>query len=125
MTNRGYRLTIGALSSVVILLAGLSAWLFLRGIPVVLADAHAEALEEMREHALSQTSASDVAATLRHASRWYGTITPTPSETPEARLLRRVRIGIVRDIIAHLRELTGKDLGADPKPWIEVYAPSE
>jgi len=108
-----------------ILFAGLSAWLFLGTIPVVLADGRAEVLEEMRESALSQTNASAVATTLRHAHRWYGTITPRPAESHEDRLLRRVRIAVVRDIIARLRELTGKELGADPRPWIEMYAPPE
>jgi len=125
MTIRGYRLTIALMGGLALVFAGLSAWLFLRSILVVLADSRAEVLEEMRESALLQTNARDVAVTLRDANRWYGTLTPQPSESHEDRLLRRVKTGVIREIIAHLRELTGKDLGPDPTPWIEAYAPAE
>jgi hypothetical protein len=38
------------------------------------------------------------------------------------RMVERARSRATRDIIAHLRSMTERDLGDDPAPWIQEYA---
>jgi len=117
------------LAAVVAVLAGLLIWSvasnFRFRIETILADGHATLIEEMRDAALGTTNVTDVANYLRHVNRYYAPTDPQAQKLPAERLLRRVRLGLEREIVAHLRRLTGKELGNDPVRWIEAYAPPE
>jgi hypothetical protein len=38
------------------------------------------------------------------------------------RVIARERTAAIKDLIAHLRTTTGRDLGDDPQPWIKEFA---
>lgn len=83
--------------------------------------------EQTRNFEMSRNKAlqSDAAGA---ASRLYFIISYYPSGTKQEagsgldRTVERVRRSAIRDIIAHLRTLTGEDLGESPDPWIAKYA---
>jgi hypothetical protein len=117
------------LAAVVAVLVGLLIWSVVSNLRIhietILADGHAMMIEEMRDAALEKTNVTEVADYLRHVSRFSPPADPKDLKMPAERLLRRVSTSVEREIIAHLRRLTGKDLGNDPVRWIEVYAPPE
>ena len=131
MTPLGHkRLAIG-LSVAAAILAVLAAWGWARAamgeVHAVLADGRTEILQEGRDAALVSTNVTEVADTLRWVGRFY-----RPPDSPSTgierncyNLMERVRVGYQRDIVVHLRELTGDKLGDDPKLWIEKYAKPE
>lgn len=93
-------------------------------VEAVLTDNWAMILDEMRESGMAQTNATAIAATLRSVDRWYRGPDPNDGDRPRAlsNLMDRVRAGAERDLIRHLREATGEDLGENPEPWIQKYA---
>ncbi len=94
-------------------------------IETTLADEHARELEMLRDHALASTNATEIVDTLRYMAIYYA---PSDLEAFKSRsesLLRRVRRGVIRDVIGHLRKLTGRDLGENPAAWVAEYAPPE
>ncbi len=130
MTIIGYKRSVMGFSIALALMSGIAAWCgylgFRNGIETVLTDNWAMVLDEMRESGMAHTNAADIAGTLRDADRWYHSPLPeggTPRHLHN--LMERVRAGVERDLIRHLREVTGEDLGADPKPWIQKYAKPE
>ena len=54
---------------------------------------------------------------------WVSSIQPSESKAPLAQMQDIQWTNTERDILAYLRAKTGEDLGADPKPWIDKYAP--
>jgi hypothetical protein len=130
MTIVGYKRCVMGLSIVLVLMTGIAAWCgylgFRNGMETMLTDNWAMVLDEMRESGMGQTNATEIAATLRGVERWYHGPTPD-SGTPRHlhNLMERVRAGVERDLIRHLREVTGEDLGVDPTPWIQKYAKPE
>jgi hypothetical protein len=123
------RRTVWILVAVVVVMAALLIWSVAENlrfqIQTVLADGHAMMIEEMRDAALESTNVTAVADSLRRVSRFYASPKADTNRSPAERLLRRVRSGSEREIIAHLRRLTGKDIGDTPARWIEAYAPPE
>ncbi|MGC3956464.1 MAG: hypothetical protein QM813_00350 [Verrucomicrobiota bacterium] len=96
-------------------------------IHATLADGWTEMLQEGRDAALVNTNITEVADTLRWLGRFYRPPQPPSSgiERHHYNLMERVRVGYQQDIVIHLRQLTGDQLGDDPKPWIEKYAKPE
>ena len=92
----------------------------------MLADGWTQMLQEGRDAALVNTNITEVAGTLRWVGRFY-----RPSEPPSGperhhyNMMERIRISYERDIMLHLRQLTGDQLPDDPKIWIEKYAKPE
>lgn len=123
------RKTVWALSLTVAVLAVLLLWSLFRGalveIETTLADEHARELETLRDSALASTNVTDAADTLRHIAIYYAPSDPEVLKKRYESLLRRVRRELIRDVIDHLRKLTGRDLGNDPAPWVAAYAPPE
>jgi len=130
MTIVGYKRCVMGLSVALAMASGIAAWCsylgFKNGMEAMLTDNWAMVLDEMREFGMGQTNAPEIAATLRGVERWYHGPTPeggTPRHLHN--LMERVRAGVERDLIRHLREVTGEDLGLDPGPWIQKYAKLE
>ena len=126
----GYKRSVMGLSIALALVSGIAAWCgylgFRNVMEAVLTDNWAMVLDEMRESGMEQTNAPEIAATLRHVERWYHGPTPDSGTSRHLHnLMERVRAGVERDLIRHLREVAGEDLGADPKPWIQKYAKPE
>ena len=130
MTIVGYKRTVIGLSAALVVMSVIAAWCgylgFRNGIEAVLTDNWAMVLDEMRESGLKHTNATEIATTLRDVDRWYHGPAPEAS-TPRSlhNLMERVRAGVQRDLIRHLREVTSEDLGEDPKPWIQKHAKAE
>lgn len=123
------RLTIG-LSIASIVLVALAAWGWARAsmneIHAMLADGHTKMLEEARDSALVSTNTIEVSDALRFIGRFYRP--PEPPTGPHRHIynvVERVRASYQRDIVGHLRRLTGDQLSDDPKTWIEKYAKPE
>ena len=130
MTVAGYKWTMISLSVALASISAIAAWcgyLGLRqGVEAVLADNRAMILDEMRESGLAHTNVTEIATTLRSVERWYRDPAAEGS-LPRAlhNLMERVRAGVRRDLIRHLREVTGEDLGGEASPWIQKYAKTE
>lgn len=94
-------------------------------VETTLADEHARELETLRDHALASTNATEIVDTLRYMAIYYAPSDPEVLKKRHESLLRRVRRVLIREVIDHLRKLTGRDLGDDPAPWVAAYAPPE
>lgn len=95
-------------------------------IHAMLADGHTQLLEEARDSALASTNITEVADALRWIGRFYRP--PEPPAGPQRNLynvMERVRVSYQRDLVRHLRRLTGDQSSDDPKAWIDKYAKPE
>jgi hypothetical protein len=102
-----------------------SIWLFIayaiQSIRVSMAHDQITIVEEMRQRASETHSESEAAGYLQYAIHYY------PSGTKQIRgsqldeMVEISRRGAIRDMIARLRLLTGRDLGEDPEAWIKAY----
>jgi hypothetical protein len=114
---------------IIAVLAGLLVWSaysnLLSKVETTLADGHAGELEMLRDDALLNTNVTKIADTLRYMAIYYAPSDPEVLKKRHESLLRRVRRELIRDVIDHLRSLTGRDLGDDPAPWVAAYAPPE
>ena len=123
------RKTVWALSGVIAVLAGLLLWSaycnLLLQVETTLADGHAGELETLRDDALANTNVTKIADTLRYMAIYYAPSDPEVLRKRHESLLGRVRRELIRDVIDHLRKLTGRDLGEDPALWVAAYAPPE
>jgi len=131
MSPVGQKRVVIVLSVTAAILAVLAAWGWARAslneVHATLADGWTEMLQESRDTALTSTNVTEVADTLRWVGRFYRPSEPPASgiERHHYNLMERIRVGYQRDIVIHLRQLTGDQLGDDPKPWIEKYAKPE
>jgi hypothetical protein len=118
------RLTIALVVAVVLSLA-LNASLFWKyarqHLEVAFAAEQTEIYEEMRARAL-QSDPAGAASSLEYAVRYYPSGTKQRTGSHLDRIVERERARAVRDIVAHLRQKTGQDLGEDPEKWIERFA---
>lgn len=131
MTPLGQKRLAIALSVATVGLAALAAWGWARAamaeVDAMLADGWTEMLQEGRDAALAKTNVTEVADSLRWVGRFYRPPEPPASgiERHHYNLMERTRVSYQRDIVAHLRQLTGDQLGDDPKLWIQKYANPE
>jgi hypothetical protein len=102
-----------------------SGWLFWRygwlSVQVAWASDQIEIIEEMREQAL-QGKAGKAASCLAYAVSYHPSGTKQQTGSRLDRIVEQARASAVRDIVAHLRRVTGEDLGDDPEAWIRKYA---
>ena len=84
-------------------------------------------LQEGRDAALANTNITEVADSLRWVGRFYRPPEPPASgiKRHHYNLIERVRASYQRDIIDHLRQLTGNQIADDPELWIQKYATPE
>ena len=131
MTPSGSKRLAIALSVVALILGILAAWGWSRAIMnelrATLADGWTQMLQEGRDGALKSTNVVEIAGTLRWVGYFYRAPVPPAAgiERHHYNLMERVRDGYQREIVAHLRDLTGEQLGEDPKSWIDRYAKPE
>lgn len=130
MTPRSHQRLLIGLSVAAVVFVALAAWGWARAtmneVRSMLADGHTQMLEEARDAALVSSNITEVADTLRWVGRFYRP--PEPPDGPERHiynLMERVRAGYQRDIMEHLRRLTGDQSSDDPKAWIDKYAKPE
>ncbi|MCP5521881.1 MAG: hypothetical protein H7A46_10085 [Verrucomicrobiales bacterium] len=131
LTPLGQKRLIFVLSLVTAILAVLAAWgwgrFVMAEIDAALADGWTDMLQEGRDAALAETNVTEVADTLRWVGRFYRPPEPPASgiERHHYHLMERVRASLQQDLVAHLRQLTGDQLGDDPKLWVQKYAKPE
>lgn len=130
MTTSASKRLIIALSIATALLAGLAAWgwarTFMHEFHATLADNWSQMLEESRDSALASTNVANIAAELRWLGRFHRSEQfPSGIEGRHLSLIERARVAYQRDIVLHLRQLTGDQLGNDPKLWVQKYAKPE
>jgi hypothetical protein len=78
--------------------------------------------EEMRSRALS-AEGSGAAQHLEYVVNYYPSGTKQIAGSRLDGIVERARTNAIRDIITHLREKTGENLGDDTEKWIQKYAP--
>jgi hypothetical protein len=131
MTSLGQKRLAIALTVAVVISAALAAWGWGRSVigevHATLADGWTEMLQEGRDAALANTNITEVADSLRWVGRFYRPPEPPASgiKRHHYNLIERVRASYQRDIVDHLRQLTGNQLADDPQLWIQKYAKPE
>ncbi|MEK7708017.1 MAG: hypothetical protein AAB380_08490 [Verrucomicrobiota bacterium] len=131
MTPIGQKRLVIGLSLVVVILAALAVWGWAKAtmneLHATLADGWTDMLQEGRDAALESTNVTEIAGTLRWVGHFYRPPEPPASgiERHHYNLMERVRVGYQRGIVFHLRQLTGDQLGDNPKLWVEKYAKPE
>lgn len=85
------------------------------------ADEQTRTYENSRNEAL-KSDAAGAAKCLNFIVHHYPSGTLQASGSGLDRTVERVRRSAIRDVIAHLRSLTGEDLGDNPNAWIDRYA---
>jgi len=125
MTITQYKRLTFALVVAVVLSIALNVSLFWRyarqHVEVVFAAEQTEIFEEMRSRAL-QSDPVGAASSLKYAVRYYPSGSKQRTGSHLDKMVERERTRAVRDILAHLRQKTGQDLGEDPEKWIERLA---
>lgn len=86
------------------------------------ADYQTEIFDAMRTQALESTKPSDIAGSLDYAVNHYPSGTKHRKGSKLDRVVERHRSAVVREIVEHLRRITGQDFGDNAEPWIEKYA---
>jgi hypothetical protein len=86
------------------------------------ADEQMQVFDQMRSRALESISPPDIAGFLQYVLMYYPSGTKQRTGSKLDRVVERHRTAVVRDIIAHLRRITGEDLGESPEPWVRKYA---
>ena len=74
------------------------------------ADEQTRIFDNMRSRALQSISPPDIAGSKQRTG------------SNLERVVERHRTAVVHDIIAHLRRITGEDLGESPERWIRKHA---
>lgn len=128
MTQNFYRNAVFALSVICLLLAFVCGALLVELAPLKVRASLAVEQVKMFDWLLQGTNKPDVTATriadsMEGVLQYYPTGTKQISGSRLDQLVEFARQAVLREMITHLRELTGKDLGDDPGPWIEAYAP--
>jgi hypothetical protein len=90
-------------------------------VQVAWAEDQTAIVEEMRERAL-KSGARTAAGCLEYAVRYYPSGTKQTVGSRLDRMVERGRACAIKDILIHLRRVTGDDLGDDPEAWIQKYA---
>lgn len=90
---------------------------------VALANEQTQIFEQMRSQALEATPEKAVEY-LEYAAYYYPSGTKQVAGSPLDRTVERARQFAIASIIANLRAKTGRDLGDDPKQWIDEFKTS-
>lgn len=122
-SQRRLSIKLGVLAGI---LFALLVWLFghnaLLTVRLAKADGDTAIYEQMMRDALSTTDSASAAKFLNYMWNFYpsGSVQEVGSRLD--RIVERGRMSSALVIIAHLRVITGKDLGDKPEPWIEKFA---
>ena len=104
------------------ILLGWESWNHARlKIEVAFAEEQTRIFEQMRQQAIGG-SPSGAAESLAYVVNYYPSGTKQREGSRLDRVVERMRSSAIRDIISHLRQKTGEDLGEKPEAWIEKYA---
>jgi hypothetical protein len=102
-----------------------ACWLFFRyagqTIHVVFAYDQTGIFEEMRDKCLRATDPSEGAYCLEYTMDYYPSGSKQEKGSWLDHIVERARRSAIREMIAHLRTLTGLDLGNDPAVWIAKF----
>ena len=110
-----------AVAVLVIAVGSLTVSRFMLSLRLAFAEDQTAIFEEMREKAM-RSKPHEAAACLEYAVNYYPSGTKQVAGSRLDVIVERARSQTVADIIAHLRRVTGEDLGDDPRPWVEKYA---
>ena len=110
---------------VAVLLAILSAWLFvdyaILKVRLGLAHMYITVFEEMRVAALETSVPSEAVGQMRGTIGYYQSGSTLKPDSMLDEMVETARAHVVRDIIDHLRKIAPEDLGEDSEPWLEEY----
>ena len=90
-------------------------------IEVAFAEEQTRIFEQMRQQA-NEGRLSVAAESLAYVVNYYPSGTKQHDGSRLDKVVERMRNYAVRDIISHLRQKSGEDLGEKPEAWIEKYA---
>jgi hypothetical protein len=124
MGDANRRLAIGLAVAVAVLFL-LCGWLYWTrtwlAIEVAFAAEQTEIFDEIRTKALAVSNPSEIAGFLQYAVHYYPSGTKQQTGSQLDQIVERHRTNTVREIIAHLRAKTGRDLGDDPRQWLAEF----
>ena len=101
------------------------SWSYFRlHLEAALAEEQTRMFEESRTQAL-QSDATGAAGCLDQVFIYYPSGSKQRTGSHLDHVVERHRLAVAREIIAHLRRVTGQDLGDKPEPWVKKYAKSE
>jgi hypothetical protein len=90
---------------------------------VAFADEQTRIFDEVRAEALRDKQVTNIAGSLRYTFNYYRSGSEQSEGSNLDQIVERHRVCAMRDIIDHLRTLTGEDLGESPEAWIKRYSP--
>jgi hypothetical protein len=124
MTIKGYKkLTwvLGALLLLAVLGGGSTMLHFAKQeIRIMLAEEQTRIFAACRDEAL-QSGTENAIDNLQYEWRYYPSGSKQEIGSRLDRVVERARLGVAREIIAHLRMKTGKDYGDNPEAWLKAY----
>ena len=114
--------------AVICVLISLLAWQSWSYFRLYLESAFAEEqtriFEDCREKALL-SNAAGAAFWLDQVFIYYPSGSKQRTGSHLDHVVERHRLAVAREIIAHLRRVTGQDLGDKPEPWVKKYTKNE
>ena len=126
MTTRGWKtlaIAFGLMSFGLLMLCG---WLFVGKVELSLrahfANEQTHIMWEQRNEALKSDNPHAVANCLGSVVSYYPSGSKQLTGSQLDKLVERHRADAAVAIICHLRELTAKDMGDDPEPWIREFS---
>lgn len=126
MSRTAWRSVAIVLGVLVIALLASSGWLLWSNVWLSLtahfAEEQTRIFQEMSDQALATDNAHRAANCLDYIVSYYPSGTKQERGTPLDFVVERHRNNSANAVIRRLRELTGKDLGDAPKPWITEYS---
>ena len=124
MTIIGYRRAAAVLSvaSVILLIVivALALRLWPLEIRVMMAHEQIQLFDEMHQRAM-HGSASEIAESMRYVVSYYPSGTKQIAGSLLDQIVEQARAATIRDLIDHLRQTTGEDLGDAAEPWIQKF----
>lgn len=108
----------------VVVLVAIIGWAkyLLATIELAQVEGRAGHINSLRNEALTGTNVTECARLLYGVQHFYAVRKVEPSDKLQL-LLDQVREPAINEIIQHLRRLSGIDLGENPGPWVERFAP--
>jgi hypothetical protein len=99
-------------------------WGYLR-VQVALGEEQTHMFDECRTNALQSSQPERIAGLIHAAIIYYPSGKKQTAGSHLDRMVERGRQSAIRDMLAHLRIITGADLGSDPQAWINRFGEKE
>jgi len=129
MTKVANKRWLRRLSILVVAAAICSAYWFVRWgylrLQVAMGEEQTQMFEECRTMALQSSQADQIAGLIHATIIYYPSGTKQTKGSHLDRMVERGRQSAIRDMIAHLRSISGTDLGSDPQVWINRFGERE